>query len=180
MVTTTRIQKRGLLTVPHHLRTIQDWSDGVPVLCSAGGPDILLIRRVPDAQRFFAHYDAEVVKPDHLPSHEMPPRWLDRITIETAQMVPESAERVWLTQCSQGQTQTAVDPVILPEVLSAVEQWLPMRKRQEHAAYVQILVAWPGLQWPNRDDLLTALEYWGTTSEATWSDSWLTVRTHPG
>lgn len=171
MTSLTRLQSRGMITIPQDLRNKLQLEDGQVIVLTEQSHGQWLCQAIWPAFRFFALFDAEA---SHIPAPGpflASPRWLAVTTIAQAQQDPQSAARAWCEPLSRGLTSIQADPVLLPDLLSAVGQWFPEWPREGLAFYVQTLLAWPGIMWPDRPRYLTALALWARDHTCTWSQA---------
>lgn len=167
MPTVTRLQRRGAITIPQPLRDRLAWADGQMVVVEAPDADTLVLRRIPDARTLLAQYDALDADRAALPPRprQLPLRWLDTATVAWAQADPDGPERAWLDRLSRGLDTVQCDPVVLGALLAWSGQYWPQAERATRARWVEALVAWPGVQIPDRDIYLSALARWSPSGE---------------
>lgn len=175
MVAITRMQKRNALTIPLSVRIDMALHDGQPVVLRQLAVDQWLCTVIPEGPAFFAEADAQFEPPDPLPPVGAM-RWLTVPFLVRAHALAEGPERALLDRCSRGRSQLAADPVVLPDVLGWLSQGFPAWDRPRQAAYVQTLLAWPGLAWPDRTRWLTVLSEWADQPAITWAEAALAVR----
>lgn len=171
MTVLTRLQRRGMMTIPQELRESLQLEDGQVIVLTEQKPGQWLCQAILPAQRFFALFDDRVppMVTGTVPAE--PHRWLDVALIVQAQHDPESAARARFEQISRGMETIQADPVLIPDLLYTVAQWSSNFSRHTIAFYVQTLLAWPGIIWPERTRYLTALTLWAQDDALTWSQA---------
>lgn len=165
----TTLQKRGALTVPQGDRTALHWCDGQLILTTVQPPDTLCLRAIPDAETLFARHAAGSGSDI---SNTVPPTsgvWIPAAALWHAHAQPTSPWRPIWQALSHGMSTRRCDPTILATWADQMARVFPTLTRAEHAAYLQAVCAWPGVDLPDRTFWLSVCEQWGH-SEQTWSD----------
>lgn len=172
----TTLQKRGALTVPVPDRTQLGWAEGQLLLTTVLAPDRLLLRAIPDADTLWDQYDAAYVPLPVAP--EMPPltgRWLPPQSLWLAQADPASPWRAVWQSLSHGMQMRRCDPTTLAAWADQMATAFPSLDRAAHAAYLEAVCAWPGVELPDRTVWLTVCAAWGQSDRA-WSEVVWAVR----
>ena len=166
----TILQKRGALTVPVPDRTQLAWTDGQLLLTTVLAPDRLLLRAIPDADTLWGQYHAAYVP---LPlAQAMPPlagRWLPPQSLWQAQADPASPWRPLWQALSRGMQTRRCDPITFGAWADQMATAFPTLEREAHAAFLEAVGAWPGVELPDRTVWLTVCAAWGQSDRA-WSE----------
>ena len=174
----TTLQKRGALTVPGTDRTHLGWTDGQLLLTTVLAPDRLLLRAIPDADTFWPQYASAYASTSAL-SSETPSalagRWIPPQALWHAQTDPASPWRPLWQGLSHGMQTRRCDPTTLAAWADQMATAFPTLEREAHAAYLEAVCAWPGVELPDRTVWLTVCAGWGQ-SDRSWSEVVWTVR----
>ena len=181
MVGLTRVQKRFMVTIPPALRDTLSMREGQMVIARVQ-QGRMVWDLIPDGHTFLATWQSRLQLPP-APADRLPMRrWFTVAGLLDAHRYPENANAQLLQECSLGRATLDADPTVLPDLVTAVSQWMAAHTapdRTNVAQYLQTLLAWPGLHWAERDLWMQVLDHWAR-SEDTWSDVTVSLREHQG
>ena len=171
----TTLQKRGALTIPGADRTHLGWTDGQLLLTTVMASDRLLLRAIPDADTLWPQYEDAYAA--SLAETTAPPsgRWIPPQALWHAQADPASPWRPLWQALSRGMQTRRCDPTTLAAWTDQMATAFPTLEREAHAAYLEAVCAWPGVELPDRTVWLTVCAAWGH-SDRDWSEVVWAVR----
>ena len=164
----TTLQKRGSLTVPQPDRAGLGWTEGQLLLTTVAPPDRLCLRAIPDADQLFAAAQPDCIAPVPDPAPPVTGRWIPAPALWHAQGDPASAWRPLWQALSHGMQTKRCDPTILATWADQMAAVFPTQTRTDHAAYLEAVCAWPGVDLPDRTFWLRVCAAWGH-SDQPWS-----------
>ena len=161
----TTLQKRGGMTVPQPDRAALRWTEGQLLLTTVWPPYRLCLRAIPDAEQLFAAAQPGCVAPTPDPAPPVTGRWIPAPALWHAQGDPASAWRPLWQALSHGMQTKRCDPTILATWADQMAAVFPTQTRADHAAYLEAVCAWPGVDLPDRTFWLSVCAAWGHSDQ---------------
>ena len=165
----TTLQKRGGMTVPQPDRAALRWTEGQLLLTTVWTPGRLCLRAIPDAEQLFAAAQTGCAASATDPAPPITGRWIPAPALWHAQGDPASAWCPLWQALSHGMQTRRCDPTILAVWADQMATVFPTQTRTAHAAYLEAVCAWPGVDLPDRTFWLRVCAAWGH-SDQPWSD----------
>jgi hypothetical protein len=167
--TVIHLQSRGTLTLPPTFRPT-DPTDPVPRIWLRLGPDdTWILERLWPPTTLFTRYDPQVAPEAPPPSPDpLPTRWLNVTTVLQAQRDPQHPARGWCQACDDGFHAVQMDPIVIPALLDALPNLVPVLDRPARARYVASVCSWTGVTLADRSFYLAVLAVWAHC-DASWA-----------